>query len=196
MAYKNQALIYEIISPYGFHEKQISEVEKLAVSESGKYIASPDNKFRIIKYRSWLIISPVLSVAPSAIIISEEDKHIHFNSGALQLAVLPSAEYKKPGGSTVACLDMKLVRFPLLLRKWKTGDYFYPFGMKKVSSGKVGKKKISRFLMDIKLTKTEKEKIWVIESDKRILWVVGYRIDERFKITDSTKQFLRITLSQ
>jgi tRNA(Ile)-lysidine synthase len=188
MAFSNRALIYEIISGYGFNEKQVDEVVKLAESDSGKYIQSPGNNYQIIRHRHWFIVSPVQSVEAENIIIEEGVTNVQFAMGNLQIKTLPVADCQLSVASSVSSLDFKEITFPLLLRKWKQGDYFYPLGMKK-------KKKLSRFFIDRKLSKIEKGKMWVIESNLRIIWVVGYRIDERFKVTEKTKQIFQIFLN-
>ena len=186
MAYNNHTLVYEVISDYNFSEKQVAEIFKLSESESGKYITSPDNTCRIIKHRNWFIITPVVNEEAANIIIEEKDHTITFEKGKLQFKT--TSNLQPPTSNLIACLDAKEISYPLLLRKYKAADYFYPLGMKK-------KKKLSRFFIDLKLSKTEKENVWVIESNQRIAWVVGYRIDERFKVTEKTKEVLTISLS-
>lgn len=186
LEYKNKALIYEIIHPYGFSEKQIEEVLKLAGSDSGKYIDSPAFHYRIIKHRHWFIISPVQSVESAIIIIEEKDTEVLFEEGKLSCRKIDASNVELTSPNNIALLDAKGIDFPLVLRKWKTGDYFYPLGMKK-------KKKVARFLIDNKLSKTQKEKVWVMESNKKIIWVVGHRIDDRFKLIPSTKDILQIS---
>lgn len=186
MGYNSRALIYEIIAEFGFSEKQIDEVIKLSESESGKYIDSPALSFRIIRHRHWFIISPVNSAGSATIIIEEKNKKAIFEEGTLEIEKISNLE--PATGNHIACLDAKEISFPLILRKWKAGDYFYPLGMKK-------KKKLSRFFIDQKLSKTGKEKAWVIEMDKKIIWVVGKRIDDRFKVTGETKSVLKISWS-
>jgi tRNA(Ile)-lysidine synthase len=186
LQYNNKALIYEIIHPYGFSEKQIDEVLKLAESDSGKYIDSPAFHYRIIKHRHWFIISAVQSAESATIIIEEKDTEVLFEEGCVSCRMIDASNVELTTANNIALLDAKGITFPLLLRKWKTGDYFYPLGMKK-------KKKVARFLIDAKLSKTQKEKVWVLESNKKIIWVVGHRIDDRFKLIPSTKDVLQIS---
>lgn len=183
----NKAFLYELIRDYGFGEKQVEELIRLTASESGKYIESPDEKFRIIKHRHWLIISPNRSTAVSTIAISIQDDTVHFESGTIKLKQSDHTGLLPPSTADEAWLDSRQLHYPLVLRKWKTGDYFYPLGMRK-------KKKLARFFIDSKLSKTDKEKVWVLESNKRIAWVIGYRIDDRFKLTSSTTSILKLLL--
>jgi tRNA(Ile)-lysidine synthase len=189
MMVDNRAFIYEIVKDYGFSEKQIDEVIKLSSSESGSYLDSPGSPYRIIRHRHWFIISPLSTEEAVNIIIEPGQEDINFSLGTLRISKSTQIDPDKiKSNNLTATLDLKNTIYPLLLRKWKTADYFYPLGMKK-------KKKISRFLIDQKLSKTDKEKVWVIESNKKIIWVVGYRIDERFKLTEKTKEALQLTLT-
>ena len=177
-----QTVLFEIIKDYGFTSSQTAEVAALLQSESGKYVQSSTH--RIIRNRKWLIISPNKTEEAANIIIEESDKTIAFELGLLQIekhAELSTISHQL----STAQLDTAEIKFPLLLRKWKQGDYFYPLGMQK-------KKKLSRFFIDQKLSLTDKEKVWVLESNKKILWVIGLRIDDRFKISAKTKEVLQI----
>jgi len=199
MSYHNRALIFEIMSDYGFTERQVDEVIKLAEAESGKFIQSPASPHRIIKFRNWFIISKEQSVDAEVIVIEGDLKNVQCSTFNLQFSILHSDKFqisdlsegvlsdKSQIPDSIAYIDASQVVYPLILRKWKQGDYFYPLGMKK-------KKKLGRFFIDQKLSKTEREKTWVIEMNKKIAWVVGLRIDERFKITEKTKKILRISL--
>jgi tRNA(Ile)-lysidine synthase len=178
-----QTIIWEIIKDFQFTAAQTAEVKKLLHSENGKYVASLTH--RIIKNRKWLIIAPLQTEAAAHILIEKEDIEIVYEDGALSFKKALSTNYQPSSSPAIATLDAAHMQYPLLLRKWKQGDYFYPLGMKK-------KKKLSKFFIDLKLSKTAKEKVWVLEMNKKIIWVIGYRIDDRFKITPATKHVLLI----
>ena len=82
---------------------------------------------------------------------------------------------------SIACLDFDELDFPLKIRKWEFGDRFIPLGMNSY-------KKLSDFFVDLKLSLFEKEKVFLLCSGNEIIWVVGYRIDDRFKVTSKTKK--------
>jgi tRNA(Ile)-lysidine synthase len=180
-----ETVVYEIIKDFGFSAAQLPEVIDLLDSETGRYTRSAD--YRIIRNRNWLIIAPVETTAGNHFVIDEGEKVLHYPKGKLEFKRVPSIAYQLPAAADVASLDAKHIRHPLILRRWKQGDYFYPLGMAK-------KKKLSRFLIDQKVSLTEKEQTWVLESNKKIVWIVGRRIDDRFKISASTKEVLQIKL--
>ena len=178
-------VIHEIISQFYFTASQVSEVIKLLSSDSGKYVQSATH--RIIRNRNWLIIAPKETEKALTVLVESTDKKVLFDAGELSFEIHDSVSLAN--SPEIAQLDYNLVKFPLLLRKWKTGDYFYPLGMEK-------KKKLSRFFIDQKLSKIDKENVWVIEMDKKILWVIGLRIDNRFRVIDPSRPTLSITLKR
>jgi tRNA(Ile)-lysidine synthase len=180
-----QTVLYEIIKDFGFSSQQTPDAIALLQSETGKYIQSGTH--RIIKNRQWLLITPNETVQAENILIGPGEERISFANGELIVKRMPAARHTLQNSALLAQLDINEIAFPLLLRKWKQGDYFYPLGMKK-------KKKLSRFFIDQKLSLSEKENTWVVEMNKKIIWVVGLRIDNRFKINTSTQQVLLLQL--
>ncbi|MCK4749830.1 MAG: tRNA lysidine(34) synthetase TilS, partial [Bacteroidales bacterium] len=83
------------------------------------------------------------------------------------------------------CLDYDEILFPLTIRHWLHGDYFYPLGMDQI-------KKLSDFFVDEKIPVPEKERMWIIASGKKIVWIMGHRIDNRFRITERTTRVLML----
>ncbi|MDQ2751781.1 MAG: tRNA lysidine(34) synthetase TilS, partial [Bacteroidota bacterium] len=132
-----------------------------------------------------LIIAPLQTEEAQHILIEEVDKKVAFPNGMLFFKSMSVVNHQPSTESNIATLDTTEIRYPLLLRKWKAGDYFYPLGMNK-------KKKLSKFFIDNKLSKTEKENVWILETNKKIIWVIGYRIDDRFKWKSNTKYVLLV----
>ncbi len=177
-------LLYEIIKDYNFTPNQTDEVAGLLKSETGKYIQSATH--RIFKNRNWIVIAPKNTDHAQHILI-EKEGIFSFTLGSIQVNKVDNISTSISSNLLAVQLNLDEIKFPLLLRKAKQGDYFYPLGMMK-------KKKLSRFFTDQKLSLTQKEKTWVIEMDKKIIWVVGMRIDERFKIEYNTKKLLQLIL--
>ncbi len=178
-----KTILFEIIKEYDFSPSQTDEIIRLMDSTNGKYISSSTH--RMIKNRGWLIIAPANNESTIHIVIDSECA-VAYPEGRIQIKIMPlegAEHFVAPAGTE--CLDAKKIKFPLLLRKWKTGDYFYPLGMKK-------KKKLARFFIDQKLSKTAKEKVWVLVMDSQIIWVVGQRIDNRFRMDASTNKILML----
>lgn len=180
-----RTVLFELIHPFGFTPGQLDEVLKLCQASNGAYIDAVD--WRIIRNRAWLVVAPKATGMSDALVLNADDKKLVTNEFELswQNKIGVGNSQALPGSASEALIDAKHLHWPLLLRRWKAGDYLYPLGMGK-------KKKVARLLIDLKLSKTEKEKVWVLESDKKIVWVVGYRLDERFKVNPATQQVLHM----
>ena len=176
-------IVYELIKDFGFTAQQTEEVIALLSAGTGKYVSSATH--RVIKNRNWLIIAPLATTQAEHLLIETTKGKLSFSAGTIEWEEkATTANDAIPAGAHTASFDAGTIQLPLLLRKWKTSDYFYPLGMQK-------KKKLGRFLSDQKLSLTQKENLWVLEMDKKIAWVVGMRIDDRFKIKDKTTRVLQ-----
>ena len=187
-AVKNGSLstfhLYEILKPFGFGMDTAVKIPK-ALDKTGKYFLSETHQLNID--RDYIIISPLAA---------KKNEFFYIDKGTGILKKPVKLEFEK----TIATEDTKIVRdknvaqldfdklvFPLILRKWKKGDVFVPLGMK-------GKKKVSDFFTDEKFPMHKKQNTWLLISGGDIIWIVGHRIDNRFKIAKKTKTVYKITL--
>lgn len=177
-------IMFEIIREYGFTAHQCTDVMKLLLAESGKYVSSPSHT--ILRNRKWLIIYPQEQCSANHYLIEADTREIVFPGGSIQ-CTHHTAPVTISNNASIALMDAGAIPFPLILRRWKPGDYFYPLGMNK-------KKKLSRFFIDQKIPQHIKEKIWVVESNKKILWVVGLRLSDKVKLTDCSTNILSLRL--
>lgn len=174
-------IVYELLYPFGFSSAQLPHVLNLLNSASGHYVSSSTH--RVIRNRDFLVITTVPADTADLILIEAVPCVVHTGKYQFSFSIQSKPE-TIPADKNIAYLDMSNIAFPLVLRKWKTGDYFYPFGMK------MKKKKVSRLLIDEKVPLHEKEDIRILECSKRIAWVSGIRPDERFRVKETTKQIL------
>ncbi len=179
---------FELLSPFGFNEAVIHDILHFQDDSSGKFFYSSTH--RLIKNRKELILNPLAGkketrLKNAEISIPKNKKeirkpiHLSFTTTTTikRFVIDPSKE--------VANLDIRKIVFPLILRRWKKGDSFYPFGMNE-------KKKLSDYFIDSKLSIPEKENTWLLCSGTHILWIVGHRIDHRFRVTSQTKEVFQV----
>jgi len=180
-----RTILFELIHPFGFQSEQIQDIIDSLGRESGRKFFS-DN-YRIVKDREYLIISPYKPKQEHIFYIEEGCTNISF---PIQLTIEKlerTPEFRFSTLPHVVDLDLAKLIFPLILRHWREGEYFQPLGM-------TGLKKLSDFFIDEKYSIPDKENAWILSSGNQLVWLVGKRMDDRFKITNQTKKIIRIRL--
>jgi tRNA(Ile)-lysidine synthase len=176
-------LLWRCIKEYEFNFEQAREIIHGLHGQSGKRFLSPS--YQLVIDREHLILSPHEKFWDD-VVIQEGQREAILGSFEMEIEKTTSVEISKD--SLIAKLDADKLKFPLRWRKWKAGDFFYPLGMDH-------KRKLSDFLIDNKVALTDKDSVTVLESAGEIAWVVGYRIDNRFKITPQTRSALTFTIN-
>ena len=174
-----KAYLYQWLMPFGF--TAWDDIYNLIDAQPGKMVLS--RSYRLLKDRGVLIIEP-LPQNDGTVYAIEEDQGIIENPVRLKLQQVEGMLDNST--KNVLFVNKHLIKFPLFVRKWQEGDYFYPLGM----NGQ--KKKVSKYFKDEKLSLSEKESTWLLCSDNEIVWIIGMRADEHFKVTESTTQILKI----
>jgi tRNA(Ile)-lysidine synthase len=174
-------IMFELMRDYGVSHLDGDSFKNLINAESGKQLHTPTHL--ITKDRDCLIITRRDFHEQEEVILEKETVSIDYPI-YLTITIIEDKEtFIIPKLKNMASLDADTISFPLKLRTWRSGDRFYPFGLK-------GSKKISDYLINNKVPLPDKQQIWVLESDGKIIWVVNHRIDDRFKVTEQTSKIL------
>ncbi len=181
-----KTVLFEILHPYGFNSENITDIFESLHGQSGKIFYSKD--YVLIKDRESLILSKQEQRDDSRYTIQKGQLNIDSpvplsieyikNDTSLQIEKKPDTIY----------LDKSKLSFPLTIRRWMQGDKFVPFGMN-------GSKKISDYFSDNKFNLIEKENVWLLCSGNKIVWIIGERADNRFRITGNTSEIIKISLT-
>lgn len=183
-----EAYAWALLSPFGFNETQVSNFLGCLGKENRKIFYSPTH--RLVKDRGVLAIDPVehgINDRPVKIPKFARQKRTSKPVPLFFHRITDVRGFEIPLNENTASLDFDKLRFPLTVRRWQHGDTFFPFGMKK-------RKKVSDFFIDRKFSLKEKEKTWLLCSGNDIVWIIGHRIDHRFRVTTSTREVLCIVM--
>ncbi len=183
----SKVLLFEILYGFHFNATVVREVfDSLKEETSGKVFYSSD--YRLVKDRKKLILEQLGKKGTGNFYVEKEDEEI-IEPLELIIRKIPVEGFKIPASERIACLDYDKLDFPLIVKKWQKGEYFQPLGMS-------GFKKVSDFFIDAKMSIPEKENTSILYSGDKIVWIIGKRIDNRFKITKETSTVYQIELVQ
>ncbi len=172
-------LLYEWLKPLHFNTDQITQ---MLTAEVGALFYSPTHRL-LIDRTHFIIEKSTFVTTNEQFVIPAGVQQFNTNVGILTIEYKTHPPDTFPHDPFIVYLDAEKLTFPLTLRHWQAGDVFYPLGL----SGK--SQKLQDFFTNRKLSRFEKERVWLLESGGQICWIIGYRLDERFKISEHTKSY-------
>ena len=177
----NSYLIFELFKPYGFQKNVLLDMISVFSQQMGQIFASPG--FELLLDRGKLILRELKNIPQSNYQVPNADAIIAIGSKQFKMAEAVAADFTHDNNESIQIDAGKLI-FPLLIRYWQLGDWFIPLGMK-------GRKKISDFFIQQKVNRFEKQSVpLVVNGNGEIIWIVGFRLDNRYKVSDNTKKVL------
>ena len=181
-----QAVLFELLTPYGFTPSQCADIARALSGESGRSFVAPGGRWHLLKDRLHLILYPADEVSADAFTLTLGSELTAPIRLSLEERIVDEA-FTISRSPHVATFDADRVALPLTLRRWRAGDHFVPFGM-------TGRKKLSDYFTDHKFSLLRKASTWILcDASGAILWIVGERTDNRFRITPSTRRALVVT---
>lgn len=175
-------LLWRIINKYGFNREQAEDIVRSMNSQPGKLFLTDTHK--LVIDRENLVLTKIEEDLPEIHISPWQEYVVR---GPLKMTIEQQTAVTITDSPWEAYLDADKISFPLTWRNWQVGDAFYPLGM-------ADRKKVSDFLIDSKVSRAEKDFVTVLESKGEIVWVVGHRIDNRFKLEDNSQLVLRLSV--
>ncbi len=177
-----EIILFELLRPFGFHGRQIRQILLAAEAISGKIFTSRTHTLLID--RENLIVTTRYETNSERFYFDpefpDEDLPVKF-----VCRVLNDVTHYPSRDPNIATLDFEKLDLPLVLRRWEKGDFFYPFGMNH-------SKKVSDFFIDQKVNRLDKNRSWILASGEQIVWIIGQRLDQRFRVTSDTKYILEV----
>lgn len=181
-----EAILYELLKPYGFTRHVATDVFSTLSGESGRIFYSPTH--RLVKDREFLIVTIIPKEEKTTYILPAEEGHWMEPVELSCRKIVFNTEFQLEKNPSVAYFDYDKLSFPLEVRRWKAGDWFVPFGMR-------GRKKLSDYFSDHKFSRVRKEQVWLLCSGEDVIWIIGERPDNRYRVNNDTKQVLIVNFS-
>jgi len=177
--------LFELLRPFHFNGEVVNEMVNSLDGQPGKQFFSPTH--RAVLDRGSIVVNKLFNVAQGLYYLEENCRHLSVPIDLTMKSVERTATFRIDTSPKIAMIDKDKLQFPLILRRWRKGDYFQPLGMK-------GIKKLSDYFVDEKISLTDKENAWLLTNGEEIVWIAGLRLDDRYKITKETTKILVVRI--